>query len=204
MVASGIALCSSGAAVIMAEFDYSLLKSVGTDVVISAQAEIRRPEMVSIGSHVAIDTAYITTAAEIADYVHIGPYVTVIGGPKARFVMGRFTNLAAGTRVICGSDRFMGDGLIGPASIPDLYKDKMKLAPVVLEDFANVGTNAVVMPGVTLAQGSVVGACSLVTHSTEPWTVYVGVPARPLKARPHEQMLRYAAEMGYTINPVPR
>ena len=183
----------------MTGFDYASLKSVGTDVVISPNAEIRRPDMVSIGSHVAIDTAYITTAAGIADYVHVGPYVTVIGGPKARLTMGHFTNLAAGARVICGSDRFMGDGLIGPASIPDAYKDKMKLAPVVLEDFANVGTNAVIMPGVTLAQGSVIGAGSLVTHSTEPWTVYVGVPAWPLKARPREQMLRYAAEMGYVI-----
>jgi acetyltransferase-like isoleucine patch superfamily enzyme len=188
-----------GAAVVMPQFDYSFLKSVGTDVIISATAEIRRPDIVSIGSHVAIDTAYITTAADIADYVHIGPYVTIIGGPKARLVMGRFTNLAAGARVICGSDRFMGDGLIGPASIPDAYKDRMKLAPVVLEDFANVGTNAVLMPGVTLAQGCVIGACSLVTHSTHPWTVYVGVPARAMKGRPSEQMLRYAAEMGYVI-----
>jgi acetyltransferase-like isoleucine patch superfamily enzyme len=183
----------------MTDFDYSSLKSVGTDVVISPNAEIRRPHLVSIGNHVAIDTACITTAAEIADYVHIGPYVTVIGGPNARLTMGRFTNLAAGTRVICGSDRFIGEGLIGPASIPDEYKDKMKLAPVVIEDFANVGTNVVIMPGVTLGQGSVIGACSLVTHSTEPWTVYVGVPARPLKMRPRERMLRYAAEMAYVI-----
>jgi dTDP-4-amino-4,6-dideoxy-D-glucose acyltransferase len=183
----------------MAEFDYSLLKSVGTDVVISPNAEIRRPQLVSIGNHVSIDTACITTAAEIGDYVHIGPYVTVIGGPEARLTMGRFIALAAGTRVICGSDRFMGEGLMGPASIPDEYKDKMTLAPVVLEDFAAAGTNAIIMPGVTLAQGSVVTAGSLVTHSTEPWTVYAGAPARPLKMRPRDRMLRYAAEMGYII-----
>jgi acetyltransferase-like isoleucine patch superfamily enzyme len=183
----------------MAEFDYSLLKSVGTDVVISPNAEIRRPQLVSIGNHVAIDTAIITTAAEIGDYVHIGPYVTVIGGPKARLTIGRFVALAAGTRVICGSDRFMGEGLMGPASIPDAYKDKMKLAPVVLEDFAAAGTNAIILPGVTLAQGSVIATGSLLTHSTEPWTVYAGNPARPLKVRPRERMLRYASEMGYVI-----
>jgi hypothetical protein len=73
----------------MADFDYSSLKSVGTDVVISPNAEIRRPQLVRIGSHVAVDAAYIATAAEIADYAHIGPYVTVIGGPKARLSMGK-------------------------------------------------------------------------------------------------------------------
>jgi acetyltransferase-like isoleucine patch superfamily enzyme len=113
--------------------------------------------------------------------------------------MGHFTNFAAGCRVVCGSDRFMGEGLIGPSSIPDRYKDRMKLAPVVLEDFANVGSNAILMPGVTLAQGSVIGAGALVARSTEPWTVYTGVPARPVKARPSETMLRYAAELGYVI-----
>jgi acetyltransferase-like isoleucine patch superfamily enzyme len=183
----------------MNEFDYSRLKSVGTDVRISPNAEIRRPQLVSIGNHVAIDTACISTAAEIGDYVHIGPYVTVVGGPDAHFTMGRFIALAAGVRVICGSDRFIGEGLMGPASIPDEYKDRMTLAPVVIEDFASAGTNAVIMPGVTLAQGSVVGACSLLTRSTEPWTMYGGVPARPLKRRPHERMLQYAAKMGYVI-----
>jgi acetyltransferase-like isoleucine patch superfamily enzyme len=118
--------------------------------------------------------------------------------------MRNFTNLAAGCRVICGSDRFMGEGLIGPASLPDEFKDKMKLAPVVLEDFANVGTNAVIMPGVTLAQGTVIGACSLVTASTEPWTVYTGIPARPRKSRPWQMMVSYAEALGYVTAAKPR
>jgi len=178
--------------------------AIGEDVVIGSNVEIRRPHLVSIGSHVAIDNgSYITTAAQIGDYVHIGPYVTVIGGPNAKFIMGHFTNLAAGCRVVCGSDRFMGEGLIGPASLPDEYKDKMKVAPIVLESFANVGTNAVIMPGITLAEGSVVGACSLVTKSTEPWTIYIGVPARAVKKRPRATMLRYAAELGYLNGATP-
>ena len=183
----------------------SAFAKIGTDVRIGPNVDIRRPHLVSIGSHVSIDTgAYITTAAEIGDYVHIGPYVTVIGGAEARLVMGHFTNLAAGTRIICGSDRFQGDGLIGPASLPAKYKDTMKLAPVILENFANVGTNAVIMPDVTLAEGSVVGACSLVTKSTEPWTIYTGIPARPVKPRPRDKMIAYAAELGYVTSATPQ
>lgn len=170
----------------------------GSDVHIGNSVEFRRPHLVSIGSHVAIDSGcYITTAVEIGDYVHIGPYVTVIGGEHALLIMRNFTNLAAGCRVICGSDRFMGEGLIGPASLPPQYKDKMKVAPVVIENFANVGTNAVIMPGVTLAEGSVVGACSLVTKSTEPWIIYSGIPARARKPRQRETMLQFARELGY-------
>lgn len=178
---------------------------IGTDVFIGTNVAIRRPHLVSIGSHVAIDNgAYITTAANIEDYVHIGPYVTVVGGEHAHLTMGNFTNLAAGARVICGSDRFQGEGLIGPASLPDEYKDKMNLAPVVLENFANVGTNAVIMPGVTLSEGSVIGACSLVTQSTESWTIYAGIPAKPIKSRPRETMIRYAEALGYSIGATPK
>jgi galactoside O-acetyltransferase len=53
------------------------------------------------------------------------------------------------------------------------------------------------MPGVTIAEGSVIGACSLVTKDTEPWTIYMGVPARAVKIRKKEKMLQYAKELGY-------
>jgi galactoside O-acetyltransferase len=48
-----------------------------------------------------------------------------------------------------------------------------------------------------LAEGSVIGANSLVTKSTEPWTIYVGSPAKPVKARPKEKMIEYARRLGY-------
>lgn len=181
----------------MTQFDYTSLKSVGNDVVISPNAEIRRPHLVSIGSHVAIDTACITTVAEIKDYTHIGPYVSIIGGAKGHFVMGNFSNIAAGSRIICVSDRQQGEGLTGPASIPDRYKDAVNARPVIVENFVAVGSNVVILPGVTLAEGTVVGACSLVTKSTEPWTIYVGTPAKALKPRARETMICYAEELGY-------
>ena len=90
----------------------------------------------------------------------------------------------------------MGDGLVGP-TIPEKFKDTVKVAPVVFERYANIGTGVVIMPGVTLAEGAVVGANSLVTVSTDPWTVYVGSPARPVKERPKEKILSYAKELGY-------
>ena len=42
------------------------------------------------------------------------------------------------------------------------------------------------MPGVRVAEGTAVGAMSMVTKSTEPWSVYFGVPAKRLKARKKE------------------
>lgn len=180
------------------QYDKSLLKSLGKDVYISPNVEIRRPHLVSVGSHIAIDSGfYITTQAELGDYIHIAPYVSVIGGVNGILKMGNFSNISVGGKIICGSDEFLGTGLITAPGIPDAFRDNLRIEPVIFEDFANVGANVVIMPGVTLAEGSVVGACSLVTQNTEPWTIYVGTPARPLKLRPKAKMIEYAKQLGY-------
>jgi acetyltransferase-like isoleucine patch superfamily enzyme len=180
------------------QYDYSQLKACGEDVFISSNVEIRRPHLVRIGSHVAIDSGfYCTVAAEIGDYVHIGPYVTVIGGENGLLRMGNFTTIAAGSRIICVGDEHLGEGLVGP-TVPEKYRDRVRSAPVVFEDFASVATNVVIFPGVTLREGSVVGAGSVVTKSTEPWTVYVGIPSKPKKARRKTIMIKMAQELGYS------
>ena len=180
------------------EYDYHLLSAVGEDVFISADVEIRRPQLISVGNHVAIDSGfYCTVGAEIGDYIHIGPYVTVVGGSEGRLRMSHFSSIAAGSRLICASDEHLGYGLPGP-TIPKEYQDRIITAPVVFEMFANVAASVVILPGVTLAEGSMVGACSLVTKSTEPWTIYYGIPARPVKARPSERMLAAAKALGYS------
>lgn len=153
-----------------------------------------------VGNHVAIDSGfYITTAANLGDYIHIAPYVSVIGGERGSLIMGNFTNISAGGKIICGSDEFMGAGLITAPGIPDEYRDNLKVAPVIFEDFANVGTGVTILPGITLAQGSVIGACSLVTKNTEPWTMYIGSPAKPYKARTKEKMIEFAKRLGYKL-----
>jgi len=179
------------------QYDHSLLKSCGDDVFISANVEIRRPHLVSIGGHVAIDTGfYCTCGLEAGDYIHIAPYVSIIGGPKGVLRMEHFTTVAAGSRIVCASDEHLGEGLVGP-TIPDRFKDKILIAPVVFKMFASVGTNVVILPGVTLAEGCVIGACSLVTKDAEPWMVYAGIPARPLKPRRRDKMIAMAHELGY-------
>jgi acetyltransferase-like isoleucine patch superfamily enzyme len=178
------------------QYDRSLLKSCGDDVFISARVEIRRPHLVAVGSHVAIDPGfYCTTQADIRDYVHIGPYVTVIGGALAVLTLKGFNAIGAGCRIACASDELMGAGLSGFS--PPEYRDKIRYEPVVFERFATITTNVVVLPGVTLGEGSVVGACSLVTKSTEPWTIYAGIPARPRKQRRRDKMIAAARALGY-------
>lgn len=57
----------------------------------------------------------------------------------------------------------------------------VRIAPVVIGDKAWLGFNVIVLPGVTIGEGAVVGAGSVVTRDVPAWTVVAGNPAREIR-----------------------
>lgn len=157
-------------------------KNIGSDVFLSELAIIKHPHLCEIGSHNAIDNG-VTIATELVmgNYIHIAPYVVVIGGKKSKLVLEDFSFVAAGTKIVCGSEDYTGGGLVGP-TIPEEYRELI-YSTVKFEKYSGCGVNCSIMPGVTLAEGSILGANSLLTKDTEPWTIYVGSPAKPVRKR---------------------
>ena len=171
-------------------------KNKGDDVFIHEQAIIKHPQLCTIGSHVAIDNGVtFSTQVEIGDYVHISPFVCTIGGKTNKAVFKDFTFVAAGTKIVVGSEDYTGEGLVGPV-IPLKYR-KLILQDVIFERFSGCGVNCSIMPGVTFGEGAILGANSLALKSLEPWTIYVGSPAKPIKIRKKELILQHAKELGY-------
>jgi acetyltransferase-like isoleucine patch superfamily enzyme len=56
--------------------------------------------------------------------------------------------------------------------------------PIVLKKGCLIGMESFVMPGVTVGEGAIVGAGSLVTKDIPAWTVAAGRPAKVLKEIP--------------------
>jgi acetyltransferase-like isoleucine patch superfamily enzyme len=65
-------------------------------------------------------------------------------------------------------------------------------APISIEDYTFIGANATVLLGVTLGEGTVVTAGSVVTKSTPPYSIVRGNPAQVVGRRPRG--LQYSAE----------
>jgi len=150
---------------------------IGDDVIVDKDVCFKYPEDCKLGNRISIDKGfYCTTKISIGNYVHIGPYVTCIGGKNSICVMEGFNNIMAGSRLICSSDRFDGSGLFG-ALIPEEFKGKQINKPITIEQFANVGTNSIVMPGSILRKGVLLTAGSMLIGDTEEWGVYKGSPA---------------------------
>ena len=64
------------------------------------------------------------------------------------------------------------------------YPDRPRDKRVKIEAWADIGTGAVVLPGVTIGRGSIIGAARSLLKDVPPFAVVAGVPARLLRGRP--------------------
>lgn len=156
-------------------------KSLGRNVLISTKASIYDPEQIEIGDHSRIDDfCVISGKVTLGRHVHIAIFCNIAGGSEG-VTLDDFAGLAYGCQVFSQSDDYTGRALTNP-TIPARFKRDTKKA-VHLGRHCIVGTNSLIFPGVTLAEGCAVGAMSMVTKSTLPWSVYFGIPAVRIKAR---------------------
>lgn len=163
------------------QLDNMGFKALGKNVRISDKAAIYNPEQISIGDNSRIDDFCVVSGlVSIGSYCHITPMCLVAGGSPG-ITLADFCTLAYGVKVFAQSDDYSGATMVN-SLIPKKFKNEL-FAPVSLGRQTIVGAGATIMPGVTLAEGCAVGAMSLVTKTTLPWSIYTGIPARRLKDR---------------------
>lgn len=156
-------------------------KSLGVDVKISDRASIYNADQIEIGDHSRIDDfCVISGKVAIGRNVHIAPYCLVAGGEEG-VVFEDFSGLAYQVQVFTQSDDYSGKTLTNP-TVPAEFKKESK-RPVLIGRHSIVGAGSIILPGVTLRQGTSVGAMSLIRKSTLEWSIYVGNPAVKIKDR---------------------
>ncbi|MBJ6989017.1 acyltransferase [Devosia sp. MC521] len=163
------------------------LKSVGTGVLISDKACIYNPEKISIGNHSRVDDfCVISGLVTIGDYSHITAMCLIAGGIPGVF-LDHFCTLAYGVKIFAQSDDYSGETMVN--SMVDREFKREIFLPVHAGRQVIMGAGSTVLPGVKLAEGTALGAMSLVNKSTTPWGIYAGVPARRLKDRKKDLLM---------------
>jgi galactoside O-acetyltransferase len=156
---------------------------MGDDVAIDPTVRVLGAERVSIGSHVRIDAFVVLSAGAggiaIGDHVHIAAHCFLAGAAPIR--IEDFANISGRVSIYSSNDDYSGESLMGPTVPPDLTT--VTSAPVTLKKHAIIGAGAIVLPGVTLAEGAGVGALSLVKEDVGPFEMVGGVPARRIGTR---------------------
>lgn len=95
-----------------------------------------------------------------------------------------YTGISPRTTIYSAMDDFSGATLIGP--IHDETLTNVTGGKVTLRRYTQIGCNSVIFPSVTIEEGTVVGAMSLVNTTLPSWGIYTGIPARRLKDRSKE------------------
>ena len=106
----------------------------------------------------------------IGDHTRIGLHNTIIGP----VTIGSHVNLAQGITITALNHNFSD-------AEKRIDEQGVNTTPVVIEDDIWIGANAVILPGVTIGQHSVVAAGAIVTKDVPPHSLVAGVPAKVIK-----------------------
>ena len=138
---------------------------------------ILRPERVSLGDGARVDSFVKIEGGigvVIGRYVHIASFAHInIGGGEV--IIGDYAAVASGAKILGGSNLPGGLSMSAVAPIAMQVIERKRTA---IGDYAFIGTQAVIMPGVTIGERAVIGAGAVVTKDVPPGEVWAGVPAR--------------------------
>jgi|BioPla2DNA2_1021312.scaffolds.fasta_scaffold19340_2 acetyltransferase-like isoleucine patch superfamily enzyme len=134
-----------------------------------------------IFDHVFVDAG---KSLKIGKYSTLTWYVLIEGGANTR--IGDRVFLGPGTKLLTSTYKIHGFYTV--EHLPEGCQET-EYGDITIHDDAYLGANCTVMPGVTIGEGAVVGANSLVTKDLDPWTIYVGTPCKPVgkRERPTEE-----------------
>jgi acetyltransferase-like isoleucine patch superfamily enzyme len=144
---------------------------------------------VRLGRDVQIFAFANLYGCEIGDESKIGTFVEIQKGAK----IGRRVKISSHTFICEGVEIedfvFIGHGV---TFINDKYPHATAITgelqteadwecvPTLVKQGASIGSNATILCGVTIGEGAIVGAGSVVTHDVPPGAVVAGNPAHPL------------------------
>jgi acetyltransferase-like isoleucine patch superfamily enzyme len=147
----------------------------GASIVIRAEnSKVILGDSVKLDQGVIIDTAGYDCCIEVDEHTFIGPY-TCIGGP-GNIKIGKYCLIAAHTGIIANNHIFSE-----PTRM--IRKQGLTRQGVEIGDNCWLGYGVKVLDGVTIGEGSVIGAGAVVTKDIPPYSVAIGIPAKVVRRR---------------------
>jgi virginiamycin A acetyltransferase len=118
--------------------------------------------------------------------------------------IGAFCSISQGVTFILGGDHSSNTFTTFPFRhfFDNGQQEAMTKGPIVVEDDVWIGTNALILSGVTIGKGAIVAAGSIVTHSVPSYALVGGGPARLLKMRFDDALVEKLLLLDYKkLNP---
>lgn len=160
-----------------------LTRRFGQGVTVGSGVGFKHPETFEIGDGVFVgDQAYIQGRAGgtcvIGNHVWIGPQSYL---DARHLTLEDYVGWGPGAKALGSVHTEV------PIDVPIIQTD-LEIRPVRIEAWADIGVNAVILPGITVGRGSIVGAGAVVSENVPPMAVVAGVPARVIRWRDKEHL----------------
>lgn len=115
---------------------------------------------------------------EFGENVQINDNVHIVGIHKVKIG----NNVLMASKIFisdCNHGTYKGENQSSPKEIPS--KRILKGFPVEIKDNVWIGESVCIMPGVTIGEGCIIGAMSVVTKNIPDFTIALGSPAKIIK-----------------------
>lgn len=165
----------------------SHFQSVGDNTTLSPFSWLVHPEHITIGSNCTIKKEGCITAWQvngqqseitIGDNVSIGMYCHITSTNRITIkdgvLMGKWVTI---------TDNSHGNTDIDSMRIMPSLRPIISKGPVVIEKNVWIGDKATILPGVTVGQGSIIGANAVVSKNVPPYSIVVGNPGVLVKRK---------------------
>lgn len=119
------------------------------------------------------------------DFSYLGPNCLI--GPQVK--IGKYTMIANNVSVI-GNDHVYTN-----PDTPIIFSGRPEILETLIGDDVWIGAFSIVMAGISIGDGAIVGAGSVVTKDVPAYSIFAGVPAKLIKMRFLENEIEIHKEM---------
>lgn len=167
------------------------MKKWGNNVLVGKIGLLKGLEYISVGDLSSFDDGIILTAWDMK-----GPPVLSIGKHCAFGAHNHITCvncISIGDNCLTGkwvtiTDNSHGDTGFNSLNQPPYQREIISKGPVIIGKNVWIGDKVTILPDVTIGDGAVIAANSVVTHNVPPYSIVAGIPARIVRLANPELM----------------
>ena len=155
--------------------------------------DLNRHNFTSVGNNGINDNAFPMDLVKVGKGTYGLLHVTSYGVGDEFLSIGDYCSIAQGVKFILGGEHALDTITTYP--FERIYVDNESIetfstkGKIIMENDVWIGSDALILSGVKLSQGTVVAAGSVVTKSSEPYSVIGGNPAKLIKKRFPEHII---------------
>lgn len=139
-------------------------------------------------------------AIEVGNYTY-GKLNVLNEGKEHKLKIGHFCSIGPNVKFILHADHNVKTISTFPFHVKCLHdgkNDAVSNGDIIIRDDVWLGSDTTILSGITINQGAVIAAGAVVTKDVPPYAIVAGVPAKVIKYRFSEEIIKELLDVDYS------